>query len=170
MTDFIKSHGIVFMAHLLRRLSDEFVRDIEVWYREVGVRAPPRTHSTLLALSEHGPLGVTEIAALLRQSHPLVIKWIRRLKELGFVEANGDLSDRRRTVISLTDAGRADLLAQDAADPILVQAFQRLMKKADAEVFEGLWRLEEECRNEPFLDVLRKVQTDTELQSTPKEE
>ena len=34
-----------------------------------------------------GPLGLTEVAAILRQSHPLVLTWVRQLKELGFVRA-----------------------------------------------------------------------------------
>ncbi len=79
--DFIRRQGPAYLAHLLRRLSDELVRGADAWYPEVGVTVPPRTTSTLLALDEHGPLGVTEISTLLRQSHPLVINWISsRLK------------------------------------------------------------------------------------------
>src|SRR5580692_6042293 len=79
--DFIRSQGPAFLAHLLRRLSDELVRGADEWSPEVGVTAPPRTTSTLLVLDEHGPLGVTEISALLRQSHPLVITWIKQLQD-----------------------------------------------------------------------------------------
>src|SRR5690242_12562275 len=62
--DFIRRQGPAFLAHLLRRLSDELVRGADDWYPQVGVAAPPRTASTLLALDERGPLGVTEISAL----------------------------------------------------------------------------------------------------------
>lgn len=156
MDDFIKKQGLSFLAHLLRRLSDDFVRGFAAWNEETGIRAPPRTHSTLRALDDQGPLGVTEIALLLRQSHPLVITWIRQLKELGLVEARLDPNDRRRTVLSLTPAGEAEVETQKGASLIMERAFQRLMAEADADIFDALWRMEEALLHEPFLDRLRK--------------
>ena len=87
MDDFIARQGPAFLAHLLRRLSDELIQGAALWYPTVGVTAPPRTISTLIALDDLGPLGVTELATLLRQSHPLVITWIRELTSLSFVAA-----------------------------------------------------------------------------------
>ena len=106
MDDFIQRQGPAFLAHLLRRLSDELVQGASAWYPQAGVTAPPRTASTLLALDEHGPLAVMELATLLRQSHPLVIVWIKQLKALGFVETRIDGNDRRRSVLSLTRTGK----------------------------------------------------------------
>src|ERR1700727_226993 len=100
--DFIHKQGPAYLAHLLRRLSDELVRGAEAWYPEVAVTVPPRTTSTLLALDEHGPSGVTEISALLRQSHPLVINWINQLRAQRLVRTRVDKQDRRRTVVALT--------------------------------------------------------------------
>ena len=155
MDDFIKGQGLPFMAHLLRRLYDDFVRSITVWYPEVEVHAPPRTHSTMLVLDARGPLGLTEVAAILRQSHPLVLTWIRQLKELGFVRAEGDPKDARRTLLSLTEAGRSQLARNEAADAIVGATYSKLMADADAEIFDALWRLEEACRKRSFLDRLR---------------
>ncbi|HEY1229701.1 MAG TPA: hypothetical protein VGF26_20520, partial [Ramlibacter sp.] len=98
MSDFIQQQGPAFLAHLLRRLADELVQGAADWYPTVGVSVPPRTISTLLALDEHGPLGVTELAALLQQSHPLVIVWIRELTRLAMVKSRDDSADRRRTL------------------------------------------------------------------------
>lgn len=156
--DFIKGQGLPFLPHLLRRLSDEFVRGFGAWGAEAGMKAPPRTHSTMRVLSSHGPLGVTQVAAMIRQSHPLVITWVRQLKALGFIESCPDPADGRRTALSLTDAGRADLVAQEAARAVLARAFRALMVEADAEIFDGLWRIEEACRREPLLDRLRREQ------------
>ena len=40
--DFIQRQGPAYLAHLLRRLSDELVRGADAWYPEVGVTAPCR--------------------------------------------------------------------------------------------------------------------------------
>src|SRR4051794_18957452 len=98
--DFIKGCGPQFFAHLLRRISDQLVRGEELWQAETGRPVPPRTVSTLFALDRFGPLGVTQIASLLRQSHPMVITWARQLATLGLIEAGADPSDGRRTVLS----------------------------------------------------------------------
>ena len=157
MDDFIKGQGHAFLAHLLRRLADDFVRDVALWYPTIGIKAPPRTHSTMLLLSLHGELGVTEIAGFLRQSHPLVLTWIRQLKDLGFVHTRHDPNDGRRSIVFLTPLGREDLLLHKKADAIAARAYDELMHEVDAPVFEALWRMEAACRRRPFLDRLQDV-------------
>lgn len=154
MDDFIKNLGTPFMAHVLRRLYDDFLENIELWYEEIGVRAPPRTHSTMVALEEK-PMGMTELAGKLRQSHQLVLTWVRQLARLGFVETDKDPGDGRRTVLSLTEQGRAELAKHRHADALIGRAYERLMREADASVFEALWRIEEACRTESLLERLR---------------
>ncbi|HSN16570.1 MAG TPA: MarR family winged helix-turn-helix transcriptional regulator [Gammaproteobacteria bacterium] len=153
--DFIRSHGPAYLAHLLRRLSDELVRGAEAWYPEVGVTAPPRTTSTLLALEEHGPLGVVELARLLRQSHPLVITWVKQLQEQGFIKTRVDTADRRRTVIALTAAGTAEVRRLRKALKRMGETSQALLDEAASGLFEALWRMEQACRDESFADRLR---------------
>jgi DNA-binding MarR family transcriptional regulator len=155
--DFIKSLGTPYMAHLLRRLYDDFVRNITEWYEEIGLLAPPRTHSTLEVLDREGPLGVTEVAEKLRQSHPLVLTWVRQLKELGLVQASHDPDDARRTVLSLTTAGKAQVKKNAEADRVVGEAYKSLMQEAHAPVFDALWRIEAACREEPLLDRLRRA-------------
>lgn len=154
--DFIQRQGPAYLAHLLRRLSDELVRGADAWYPEVGVTAPPRTTSTLLALDEYGPLGVTEISALLRQSHPLVINWIRQLRTQGFIRTRVDKTDRRRTVVALTAKGAAETRCLRKALTRMGKASQALMDEAAPGLFDALWRMERACRREPFADQLRK--------------
>ena len=154
MDDFIRGLGPPFMAHLLRRLYDDFVASIEQWYAEIGVQAPARTHSTMLALEQQS-MGVVELAAQLRQSHPLVLLWLKQLKKLGFVEAQDHPSDKRRTVLSLTDSGRVEIERHRRADRIIGETYEALMREADAPVFDALWRIEQACRDRPFIERLR---------------
>jgi DNA-binding MarR family transcriptional regulator len=153
--DFIRRQGPAYLAHLLRRLSDELVRGADAWYPEVGVTAPPRTTSTLLALDEHGPLGVTEISALLRQSHPLVINWIKQLQAQGFVRTRVDKDDRRRTVVALTAKGVGEIRRLRKALVRMGEASQGLMDEASPRLFDALWRMEQACRRASFADRLR---------------
>lgn len=156
MTDFVQQQGPAFLAHALRRLADELVRGGAVWYPEAGVTAPPRTTSTLIALDDRGPLGVTEIAGMLRQSHPLVIDWIKQLTSLGLVESGSDPRDRRRSVIQLTKEGRTEVRRLRRALVIMEEASRNLMDEVSPNMIEALWRMDEALRCKPFADRLRE--------------
>lgn len=155
--DFIRGQGPAYLAHLLRRLSDELVRGADAWYPEAGVTVPPRTTSTLLALDEHGPLSVTEISALLRQSHPLVINWIKQLKAQGLIRTRIDKRDRRRTVVTLTAKGVGEVRHLRKALVRMGEASQALMDEAAPGLFHALWQMEQACRHESFEQRLRNA-------------
>lgn len=154
--DFIHRQGPAYLAHLLRRLSDELVRGADAWYPVVGVHAPPRTTSTLLVLDERGALGVTEISTVLRQSHPLVINWIKQLKVQGFVRTRIDKGDRRRTLVALTPKGVGEARRLRKALIGMGETSQALMDEAAPGLFDALWRMEQACRRESFADRLRE--------------
>jgi len=156
MDDFIARQGPAFLAHLLRRLSDELVQGAALWYPTMGVIAPPRTISTLIALDDQGPLGVTEIARLLRQAHPLVITWIRELTSLSFVTTRSDPKDGRRSLIALTAKGRAEVRRVRAALVGMEQASVRLLDQGGDGVLAALWRMEGACRDTPFAELLQR--------------
>ncbi|MFC6633363.1 MarR family winged helix-turn-helix transcriptional regulator [Microbulbifer taiwanensis] len=157
MNDFIHQQGPAFLAHILRRLADELVHAAADWYPTVGVSAPPRTISTLLALNERGPLGVTELAGLLKQSHTLVITWIKELSRLSLVVQKSDPADRRRTVISLTAKGRKELLQVREALEAMEQASTELMSLGGGDVWQTLWSMERACREHSFLERLHRA-------------
>ena len=139
--DFVRTQGLPFLAHLLRRISDRMVADAGAFEAELGILAPPRTASTMLLLRLHGPQTVTGIADQLRQSHPLVISWIKQLRALGFVTRSTDPKDRRRTVVRLTKAGEEEADRMAAASPLIGKAYDAVMAEADAQLFDALWRL-----------------------------
>jgi DNA-binding MarR family transcriptional regulator len=156
MSDFIQKQGPAFLAHLLRRLADELIQGAAEWYPTMGVTAPPRTISTLLALDEHGTLGVTELANLLRQTHPLVIGWIKELSRLSLVTSKDDRNDGRRTVISLTAKGRKELVNVRKALVTMEQASAELLDLGGKNAWQALWALERGCREQSFLQRLQR--------------
>ncbi len=152
--NFIQSEGLTFLAHLMGRLSDRFVRGCEQWFAVQGLIAPPRTSSTLHVLHRQGSRSVTEIAGAINQSHPLVINWVRQLKALELVEATSDPEDRRRTIVSLTERGTAEVIRLLEADKVIARAYQTLLQQAGAPVFDALWRIEAATRDQSFFDRL----------------
>ena len=143
----------------MRRLSDELIQGAALWYPTAGVTAPPRTISTLIALDDFGPLGVTGLATLLRQSHPLVITWIRELTALSFVASKGDSKDRRRSLIRLTTKGKAEVVRVRQALVLMEQASQHLLDQGGTGLLAALWRMEGACRDMPFAERLRRLPT-----------
>ncbi|WP_129793127.1 MarR family winged helix-turn-helix transcriptional regulator [Sphingosinicella sp. CPCC 101087] len=155
--DFVRRQGPAFLAHLLRRLSDTLVDGCAEWHPEQGVSSAPRTSSTLLALDEKGSLSVTELSALLRQSHPLAIRWIKQLRELGLVTSEKDSTDGRRSLISLTAEGKATVARLRRVLAVVDRAMLELSEEAMPGLVEGLWRMEAGLRAKPFIERLRAL-------------
>ena len=150
MGDFIHSQGLIFLPHILRRLANRFTRACDAIFPDFGITVPPRAVSTIQLLFARGPHSVTEIADVIQQPHPLVISWIRQLKDSGMVETSPDPKDRRRTIVALTPAGEHQAQRLLDVRPAFEAAYRRLMEENDAEIFDSLWRLENGLRKEGF--------------------
>jgi DNA-binding MarR family transcriptional regulator len=136
--DFIRSGGLFFLAHRLRRLSDELVAECERWFVEAGIVAPPRTTSMLYLIENEGPQRITAIASALRQFHPVVIDWVGKLKKLGLLATAIDPADRRRTIVSLTQAGRKEVSKIRAAEEAITAAYAALERETGVNLLDGI--------------------------------
>ncbi|WP_166659949.1 MarR family winged helix-turn-helix transcriptional regulator [Actinomycetospora succinea] len=67
--------------------------------------------TAIMQLSEHGPMGVAELARRLGVSSPATSVLVDRLEKAGHVARVRDTLDRRRVRITDTPAGRAATLA-----------------------------------------------------------
>lgn len=154
-SDFIESLGPGFLAHLLRRISDELVEADKLWNAEKEVPNPPRTASTLLALDARGAMSVTELAATLRQSHQLVQQWIAELDACGLIHTRRDPEDRRRSIVALTPRGNHEIQRlRDSIIPV-AQANLDLLTEGLPGIYEALWRIERSLRSWPFIERIR---------------
>ena len=82
----------------------------------------PAGARALSLLDEHGPSGVTALAAADRCSQPTMTATVRTLSEQGLVDRRPHPTDGRAQVVALTDAGRAELARIRAANAALVTA------------------------------------------------
>ena len=159
--DFVTSLGRPFLAHRLRRIAETFLEGYSRWLPSVGVTAPARSLSTLLLLETSGPMGVTELAARLQLSHPLVIKLVESLEAQGFTAIERDPQDGRRRPVVLTDAGRDQAAKVRDAIAILDRSYSDLSREIGLDLLDAVKRIETACLQLRFEDRLNTATVET---------
>lgn len=155
-SDFVARLGRPFIAHRMRRIAELFLDGYSRWLPEAGVTAPARSLSTLLLLGE-GPLGVTELAARLRLSHPLMIRLLASLEQAGFVALSRDSADARRRPASLTRKGLAEVARVRRAIRILDSAYAELFDEIGVDLTSVAARVEDACLRDAFHQRLQRA-------------
>jgi len=150
MSDFVRSLGLPFMAHRLRRLSELILEGSSEALRGAGFQGPARGGSTLLLLSDIGPTGITEIAHRLRLSHPLIIKLAAALADAGLVRDESDPADSRRRLIALTAEGAAEAARLARFSAALGRTFETMFAEAGADLYGALERFEAAAEARPI--------------------
>ncbi len=105
-----------------------------------AVRRSPRELSltsaaTLATLDRTGPRRVTDLAAAQGITQPSMTVLVRAMEESGLVERRGDASDRRVTLVCLTEAGVLYVRSRRRAG---VHGFVRLIDKLADDEAEAL--------------------------------
>ena len=105
-----------------------------------AVRRLPRDLSltsaaTLATLDRTGPRRITDLAVTEGVTQPAMTVLVRVMEESGLVERRGDPSDRRVTLVCLTEAGASYVRARRGAG---VHAFARLIDKLPDDEVEAL--------------------------------
>ena len=155
--DFVKELGRAMLAHRLRRASELLLDGYERWLPATGVRVPARALSTMMLLAEAEPLGVTQLAARLRLTHPLMIKLVAMLEAGGFVTTGQDPLDARRRPVSLTARGRTQADLIERALRIMDQAFAELCAEIGSDLPAALDELDQANRREPLERRLHRI-------------
>jgi DNA-binding MarR family transcriptional regulator len=94
----------------LEQLGSELVVQAARLVRLVRRRlAQPAGVRVLSLLDELGPTGVSALAAADHCSQPTMTGQVRQLKDHGWVEGTPNPDDARSILVSLTEAGRAEL-------------------------------------------------------------
>ena len=148
--DYVESLGTSFLAHRLRRLSDDLVDQVTANFDRAGLAVPARSVSTLHYLRQNGPTGPVELGKALKFSHPLMVRSLRNLENLGLVEAVADERDQRRRRVQLTARGEEEAQRSFA----LTEAFAREMDRiaADAGVDIGAFARQLQTLTNLFLE------------------
>jgi DNA-binding MarR family transcriptional regulator len=91
--------------------------------------------ATLATLDRTGPRRITDLAAVERVTQPAMTTLVRVMEESGLVERRGDASDKRVTLVCLTEAGASYVRTRREAG---VHALERLIGELTGAEVEAL--------------------------------
>lgn len=115
------------VGHLLRRASQ---RHLSIYGQAIN-ELTPMQFATLAKLTEAGALSQNALGRLTAMDGATIKGVVDRLKKHELVQTENDKTDRRRTIVSLTDQGR-DLLA-DLTRPAQTVSIDTLKPLTDSE-------------------------------------
>jgi DNA-binding MarR family transcriptional regulator len=91
--------------------------------------------ATLATLDRTGPRRITDLAVIAGVTQPAMTVLVRVMEESGLVERRGDTSDKRVTLVCLTEAGTSYVRARRRAG---VRAYAALIDKLTDDEVEAL--------------------------------
>lgn len=91
-------------AFLLGRLRTKLVRLLAEEHERLGLRLGAGT--ILICLADLGPMNQRDMADLLDVDPGSVVRVVDQLEERGLAERRADAEDRRRNLVTITQAGR----------------------------------------------------------------
>lgn len=107
MIELFQKSGILSLGSRLRWLSEYVTRDAAEIYRLYGIDIKPKWFPVLYMLLYGDDNSVTGIANAIGQTHPSVSNIAKEMKTAGLLTDTKNGNDRRATVLSLTDKGKA---------------------------------------------------------------
>lgn len=105
MVELFEKSGILSLGSRLRWLADAVTRDAGEIYRLYGLEIKPKWYSVLYMLFNGEDNSVTGIAKAIGQTHPSVSNLVKDLVAAGLVEETKDETDRRTTIVRLSEKG-----------------------------------------------------------------
>jgi DNA-binding MarR family transcriptional regulator len=124
------------LPDLASRLRLDISRMARRLRQEAGADLSPSMNAALATIERHGPLTPSELAERERVQRPTVTRVLARLEEAGLVLRAADPHDRRCSLVSISDDGRALLGAmRERKDAFLARRIDAL-EPADRETLD----------------------------------
>jgi DNA-binding MarR family transcriptional regulator/predicted GNAT family N-acyltransferase len=138
--DFYQVAGKMALGSRLRKLSDMVTEDALKIYGLYNVKLEPRWFPVFYMLAERETLAVTEIAQVIGQTHASVSQIVKEMKKQDLVKETKDAKDGRKTMLLLSEKGRAMVpnLKQQVTD------VQQAVEDLFGEMQYDLWKAMEE--------------------------
>src|SRR5215218_169525 len=112
------------LAHRLRPVLTRLARRMR---QAASGDLSPTQGAALATIDCHGPLTPSELAVRERIQRPTATRVLARLEEAGLVERTADPADRRSSLVSASDEGKALLATvRERKDAYLVEQLDRL--------------------------------------------
>ena len=133
--DFFERTGKMAIGSRLRVLTEMLTRDAASIYGLYGVDLKPKWFPVFYSLTDEQPKSVTAIAREIGQSHPSVSTIVKEMLKAGLIVELDTKADKRCTLITLTDYGKA------LSSELIVQLrdVERAVEQISAECDNDLW-------------------------------
>ncbi len=142
--------GELVLGTRLKRLSDQLYSDVDAVYKELDIALPANCCALLALLHNNGPMGVTELADALGQTHSAVSQTSKKLCSLKVVTGIADPSDSRRRLLEMTDQGEKMLLqVQDVWDDV-IHSVREAVRESNLDFMAALAVFEVALNNTPL--------------------
>ncbi len=148
------SESRLFLGLLAERLSELIERQTQALFQSKEIIIPPKSCSLMLAIAEHQPATVGDLARALDRSHQLLLQKLPKLQSLGLIERHPSQADARKKLYVLTEDGRAQLGRFRRLQPLIENAYERLAHEA-GDVDPLLRRILSELQTRPLLERIR---------------
>jgi GNAT superfamily N-acetyltransferase/DNA-binding MarR family transcriptional regulator len=154
---FYDQAGPMALGSRLRRLADILTSDAGEVFALYHVDLDARWFPVFYTLTLKGEAAITELAADIGQSHPAVSQVVRQMTKAGVVETAKAAADSRKTLVRLTDAGRAtaERLAPQCRD--VAAAVDELLDQVGPGFWDSLLAVEEALAVRSMADRVRRI-------------
>jgi DNA-binding MarR family transcriptional regulator/N-acetylglutamate synthase-like GNAT family acetyltransferase len=154
--DFYKETGKMALGSRLRKLSDTVTEDALKIYSLYNVELEPRWFPVFYTLAEKQPLAVMEIAQIIQQSHVSVSQIVKEMKKQGLVKEEKDPTDKRRTLLTLSEKGQLLIpgLKKQVAD--VHEAVEELFGEMQYDLWKAIEETEFLLKQQNLLERVKK--------------
>lgn len=122
------AHDINLLAQEIIQIIPQIARTLAAEFRQSGRSMTPGNLQLMFMLLE-GPSSLSELAELHNVSLPTMSRTVSRLEKIGWVERRSDPSDRRVTLIILTEDGRRRLMEMSE---VAQETFRKALESTSA--------------------------------------
>jgi GNAT superfamily N-acetyltransferase/DNA-binding MarR family transcriptional regulator len=148
----LHDYGGLLLGSRLKRVSEALYAGVDAVYKARGVELPSRCVPILLLLRDNGPMGITELATELGQTHPAVSQLSHTLLEHGVVSERADPADDRRRLLALSSKGTARLARLGVIWQAVVAAVEELNAATSVNFLEALTAFDAALGERSFFD------------------
>ena len=154
---FYEHAGPMALGSRLRRLADILTSDAGRIFKLYVVDIDPRWFPVFYTLTLKKEAVITELAADIGQSHPAVSQVVRQMTRAGLLQTSRSESDSRRTLVSLTDEGRAAAMRLEPQCRDVGIAVDELLQGVGTGFWENLQVIEDALTQTSMAERVRVV-------------
>lgn len=140
--DIIEELGSLALATRLKNLSERLAKDVAQVYKESAFNFEPRWFTLIYALKGGDELAVTELSAMLKQTHPAVNQVANVLVEKGLVDERKDKDDQRRRLLKLSSKGNQMVQKMSALWQKIKEANDELLIESNGDLLNNMDKVE----------------------------